>query len=119
MVLRHPKPAYISLTARRAQPAGPPPTQPTTTTTQPAQMREINDPGLTNVSPYQFRVGANAGVPADRAAHLLLANSETDTVSAERWGIETCKSPAGALTVSAGAMFDRRPGGSSAWRAAT
>ena len=31
MVLRHPKPAYISLTARRAQPAGPPPTQPTTT----------------------------------------------------------------------------------------
>ena len=31
MVLRHTKPAYISLTARRAQPAGPPPTQPTTT----------------------------------------------------------------------------------------
>jgi hypothetical protein len=25
-----PQPAYISLTARRAQPAGPPPTQPTT-----------------------------------------------------------------------------------------
>src|SRR5690242_16010770 len=32
MVLRHPEPAYISLTARRAQPAGPPPTQPTTKT---------------------------------------------------------------------------------------
>ena len=31
MVLRHPKPAHISLTARRAQQAGPPPTQPTTT----------------------------------------------------------------------------------------
>ena len=35
MVLRHPKPAYISLTARRAQPAGPPPTQPTTHNTPP------------------------------------------------------------------------------------
>ena len=42
MVLRW-QPAYISLTARRAQPAGPPPTQPTTTTTNPPQMREIHE----------------------------------------------------------------------------
>jgi hypothetical protein len=53
MVLRQPKPAYISLTARRAQPAGPPPTQPTHTNTKERKMRQIDDPHLTNHSPYQ------------------------------------------------------------------
>jgi hypothetical protein len=53
MVLRS-QPAYISLTARRAQPAGPPPTQPTTTPNHQPHMREINDPHLTTVFPYQI-----------------------------------------------------------------
>ena len=46
MVLRHPKPAYISLTARRAQPAGPPPTQPTTPILPTKRKREIHDAPL-------------------------------------------------------------------------
>ena len=46
MVLRHPKPAYISLTARRAQPAGPPPTQPTTSHPSPQRKQEIRDAPL-------------------------------------------------------------------------
>ena len=38
------QPAHISLTARRAQPAGPPPTQPTTTTTTPTRTRKSTTP---------------------------------------------------------------------------
>src|SRR5450755_185717 len=57
MVLRS-QPAYISLTARRAQPAGPPPTQPTTPTHTERKMREIQHPHLTDGSPYQVNAGA-------------------------------------------------------------
>ena len=48
MVLRQPRPANISLTARRAQHAGPPPTQPTTQppATTERTMRESTDPRL-------------------------------------------------------------------------
>ena len=60
MVLRS-QPAYISLTARRAQPAGPPPTQPTTTTTNPTQMREIHSSPLTTRAPYQLATRASTG----------------------------------------------------------
>jgi hypothetical protein len=59
MVLRW-QPAYISLTARRAQPAGPPPTQPTTPTlTRPAKGRKLVTPHLTNRSPYQLAASAS------------------------------------------------------------
>ena len=44
MVLRHPKSAYISLTARRAQPAGPPPTR--QHLTAPQRKQEIHDASL-------------------------------------------------------------------------
>ena len=46
MVLRHTKPAYISLTARRAQHAGPPPAQSSTPTTHQPRMREPGNPHL-------------------------------------------------------------------------
>ncbi len=53
MVLRW-QPAYISLTARRAQPAGPPPTQPTTHTHHVTRESEkFMTPPLTKRSPYQ------------------------------------------------------------------
>ena len=58
MVLRS-QPANISLTARRAQQAGPPPTQPTTTPTQPLNAK-ITAPGLTNNTPYQLHTRGDA-----------------------------------------------------------
>jgi tetratricopeptide (TPR) repeat protein len=62
MVLRHPKPAYISLTARRAQPAGPPPTQPTfLLVPTPSESRKFVTPPLTNVSPYQLAIWRELG----------------------------------------------------------
>src|SRR5450755_4634688 len=73
MVLRS-QPAYISLTARRAQPAGPPPTQPTTPTHTERKMREIQHPHLTDGSPYQVRV-ASGGQRPDRARRPVLARA--------------------------------------------
>ena len=69
MVLRQPKPANISLTARRAQPAGPPPTQPTTPLPPrpPPKARNFVTPLLTTRSPYQLPSGATGNFRPIRA----------------------------------------------------
>src|SRR5450755_3995332 len=76
MVLRS-QPAYISLTARRAQPAGPPPTQPTTPPRNPTRESEkFMPPPLTNVSPYQLAPSpATRDAWADPAGGALVSAS--------------------------------------------
>src|SRR6185437_16658364 len=72
MVLRS-QPAYISLTARRAQPAGPPPTQPTAPPPPSAHARNQYAPLDNRLSISVARAHEAAGLPPWRSSERLRA----------------------------------------------
>ena len=86
MVLRS-QPAYISLTARRAQQAGPPPPQPTTTPRTTNANARNQRPPVDNGSPYQFGDGRSARRPRARSGHR---DRRPVVDGIERWSAPGC-----------------------------